>query len=234
LGAGEIEKVRISHFIIAAIAGIWFVGKNAIASESTNWLMNNPVSMMDWGNERAEKSAQKAVDHLNQLMEQREKQDYKLEDDDSMPEEVKKKILENRKQLVGFPTRYGYRYGPAYAGYDLRHDRIMVGAFVVPQYALHTGTIDAESCVAIVEDFQKNLLAVSGASSPQQLASELWFSHNGYRPSAMPPNFVNDLTDHITVVIHLDMYPTVDSAFSCEKPLIGGSVTSVVKKQNRN
>jgi hypothetical protein len=221
-------KVRIS-FILAALAGIWFVG-NASASESTNWLMNNPVSMMDWGSAKAEQSAQHTVDQLNQLMESREKQDYDLEDNNIFPEEVKKKILEDRKQLIGFPERYGYRYGPAYAGYDLAHDRIVVGTFVTPQYSLHTGAIDTESCVAIVEDFRGQLVH-SGASSPQQLASE-WFSHNGYQSSAMPPNFVNDLTNHITVVIHLDKYPVSNAAFSCEEPLIGGSI-SVVKKQTK-
>ena len=112
----------------------------------------------------------------------------------------------------------------------MRRDRILVGTFVTPHYSLHVGTIDAESCVALVEDFQKQLLTLSGADSPQQLASEIWFSHNG-RPSAMPLNFAKDLTDHITVVIHLDTYPTGDSEFTCERPLVGGSATSVVKKQ---
>jgi hypothetical protein len=67
-------KVRISHFILAAMAAIWFVGENAVASESTNWLLHDSVSMMDWGSVKAEKSAQNAVDQLNRLMEGREKQ----------------------------------------------------------------------------------------------------------------------------------------------------------------
>jgi hypothetical protein len=226
-------KVRISNFLLAATAGIWFVGENAIASESTNWLINNPVSMMDWGSGKAEESAQKTVDHLNRLMEGREKQDFDLENNSSFPEEVKKKILEDRKkQAPFFPKRYGYRYGPAYAGYDPPRDRILVGTFVIPKNSLHTGSIDSESCVVIVEDFRKDLLMLSGASNPYQLASEFWFNHSGYQSSAMPPNFVNDLTNHITVVIHLDEYQTLDSAFMCEEPLIGGSI-SVVKKQTR-
>jgi hypothetical protein len=189
-------KVRIS-FILAALAGIWFVANNAIASESTNWLINNPVSMMDWGCQRAKQSAQDAVDFLNQMMKIREKEDEDLEDTNIFPEERKKKILEGRKNLPpSAPQKYGYRYGPVYAGYDLPHDRIVVGTFVTPSYSLNTGTIDTESCVAIVEDFRWQLVH-SGPSSPQyaqQLASEFWFSHNGYQSSAMPPNFVNDLT----------------------------------------
>ena len=93
-------KVRIFHFILVAMTGIWFVGGNAIASESTNWLMNNPVSMMDWGSAKAKESAQNTVDQLNHLMERREKQDYDLEDKDFFPEEVKKKILEDRKKAT--------------------------------------------------------------------------------------------------------------------------------------
>lgn len=132
--------------------------------------------------------------------------------------------------MPSLPKKYGYQYGPAYAGYDVSRDLILVGTFVTPRGS--AGKINAESCIAIVEDFRDALVTFSGASDPHQLASQFWFSHSGYQSNAMPPNFVNDLTNHITVVTHLDLYPTLDSAFTCEEPLIGGS-TSVAKKQTK-
>jgi hypothetical protein len=212
-----------------ALGLLLFVGK-AIAAESTKWLIENPVSMMDWGSEKAQRSAQSAADLLNKFMEQRAKQDFDFENDKSIPEDVKKRTLEDRKRLAASnPKQYGYHYGPGYAGYDLPRDRILVGAFVAPDQSLHSGKLDAESCAGIVEDFRKQLL--SPAASPQQLVTQFWFTHNGYKSDAMPANFEKDLTEHITVVIHLNRYATLDSAVTCEQPLQGGAITSVIKKQ---
>jgi hypothetical protein len=230
--AGELQMaiVRRDGICVAGLAiGLLFVAGKAIAAESTKWLIENPVSMMDWGSAEAKKSAQSAADLLNKFMEQRAKQDYDFENDKSIPDEVKKRTLEDRKRwAASYPKQYGYHYGPGYAGYDVRRDRILVGVFVAPVF-IHPGKIDAESCAGIVEDFREQLL--SPAASPQQLVTEFWFTHNGYKSDAMPANFERDLTEHVTVVVHLDRYATLDSAVTCEQPLQGGSITSVIKKR---
>ena len=88
-----------THTVLLTALSLFF-GVGALASESTNWLINNPVSMMDWGSQKAEKSAQSAADLLNGLMESRAKQDFDFEFDKSIPEEVKKKTLEDRKRWI--------------------------------------------------------------------------------------------------------------------------------------
>ena len=222
-------SVGLRNLFLAALTaqGLLTEGE-ASGAESTNWLINNPVSMMDWGSQKAKKSAQSAADMLNGLMESRAKQDFDFEFDKSIPEEVKKKTLEDRKRWTdsSYPQKFGYRYGPGFAGYDLKRDRIVVGVFVKPSFP-YPGKIDTESCTEIVNDFRNMLLGA--AESPKQLAAEIWFTHNGYKPSGMPANFEKDLTDHIIVAVHLDRFATVNSAITCEQPLAGGSITSVTK-----
>jgi hypothetical protein len=234
-----------SSIILQAIAATWrptmrgqltfalgflLFGASAIASGSTKWLIENPVSMMDWGSAKAEKSAQSAADTLNSFMEQRAKQDSDFKYDKDIPEEVKKQTLEYRKQwAASYPRQYGYHYGPGYAGYELPRDRILVGIFAAPDMSVHPGKIDVESCAGIVEDFRNQLLSPAG--SPQLLATQFWFTHSGYNSATMPTNFEKELTEHIVVVVHLDRYATLDSAVTCEQPLQGGPITSVFKKQ---
>jgi hypothetical protein len=221
---------------IALMIPLWGLSSlNVTAAESTEWLLNNPVSMMDWGSAKAKESAQRAADFLNGLMEKWAKNDSELTDT-STPESMKKAILQAREQwgTLGLPKQHGFKYGSAYAGYDLPRDRIVVGVFVAPfpYINLTPGKVDAESCIGIVEDFQKELVELSGAESAQQLAADFWFTHNGYKSAAMPPKFAKDLAEHITVAIHLDNYPILDSAFTCEEPLPGGAV-SVVKRKSK-
>jgi hypothetical protein len=48
----------------------------------------------------------------------------------------------------------------------------------------------------------------------------------------MPPNFTEDLAEHIAVVINLDEDPTLDAKVKCEQSLLGGPITSVVNKKS--
>jgi len=187
--------------------------------------------MMDWGSAKAKETAQSAADLLNKLMEGRAKQDSDFEYDKSIPDEVKTRTIEDRKRWAkSYPQQYGYHYGPGFAGYDLPGDRILVGVFVVPDQSLHPGKIDAESCAGIIEDFRKELLGF--AKSPQQLAADIWFTHDGYKSNTIPTNFEKDLTAHITVVVHLSSYVTIDSKLTCEQPLLGGPITSIIRKES--
>jgi hypothetical protein len=220
---------RLSIFVLGLATGAFLFIGGATAADSTEWLIENPVSMMDWGSAKAKETAQTAADSLNEFMEQRAKQDSDFEHDKNIPEEVKTKTLEDRKRL-SYQQQYGYHYGPGFAGYDHPRDRILVGVFVVPDKSLHPGKIDAESCVGIIEDFRKQLLGF--AKSPQQLAADFWFGHNGYKSNTIPTNFENDLTAHIAVIVHLSSYVTLDSKLTCEQPLLGGPITSIIRKQS--
>ena len=221
---------RFSVFVLGLATGAFLFSGEASAADSIKWLIENPVSMMDWGTQRAKESAEQAADLLNKFMEGRAKQDSDFEYDKSIPEEVKTRTIEDRKRWAkSYPQEYGYHYGPGFAGYDLPRDRILVGVFVVPDNSLHPGKIDAESCTGIIEDFRKQLLAV--AHSPQQLAADIWFTHNGYKLN-VPTNFEKDLTAHIAVIVHLSSYITIDSTLTCEQPLLGGPITSIIKKQS--
>jgi hypothetical protein len=106
---------KLNIFVVGLATGaLLFIGK-ATAADSTKWLIENPVSMMDWGCAKARETAQSAVDRLNMLMEQRAKQNSDYE---SSPEEVKTKMLEDRKRIaksLPLPQQYGYHYGPAFA-----------------------------------------------------------------------------------------------------------------------
>jgi hypothetical protein len=223
-------KLSLS-FLVTSLWALFSL--NALAAESTDWLINNPVSMMDWGAQKAEQSAQRAADFLNGFMERRAKNDSDLTDS-SVDEGMKKAILEDRKRSAsynGLPKQFGFKYGSAYAGYDLARDRIVVGVFVAPRYGDTTpGKIDAESCIGIVEDFRTALVGSSRAEHAQQMAADSWFTHNGYRLNAMPPKFAKDLAEHIAVVVHLDNYAIVDSDVTCEEPLPGGPISVVQKK----
>jgi hypothetical protein len=206
---------------------------SVLAAESTNWRINNPVSMMDWGCAKAQRSAQRTADSLDEMMEKRAKYDEEL-NDTGVPEWKKKAILEDRKRnasSVLLPTQFGFKYGRAYAGYDFPHDRIVVGVFVAPRYYQDSppGKIDAESCIGLVEDFRKWLVSSPRAEHARELA-ESWFAHDGYKSAAMPPNFAKDLGEHITVVVHLDNYEILDSAVTCEEPLPSGPISVVRKK----
>jgi hypothetical protein len=199
---------------------------NVIAAESTNWLMESPVSMMDWGTQKAARSVQDAADSLNYLTKARSDQDDRFENDASIPEEVKKKTLANRERLHFSPRTYGYEYGPGFAEYDARRDRVVLGAFVKPYRNL--GKINAESCIGIVEDLRETLGVRSkldvAAADAQELVSR-WFSHSGYQ---LAPKLAKDLAEHTTVLIYLDWNTITDAEVKCEQLLPGGEV-SVVK-----
>jgi hypothetical protein len=184
--------------------------------------------MMDWGSQKAEQAARRAADTLNKFLEQREQQDYLFENDSSIPEQVKRETLEFRKRPGMSLHQYGFRYQVAYAGYDQPKDRIVVGALVVPQNSLHTGKIDAESCLGLMRDFRDHLIIMGTTKDGVPQDAVAWFSHNGYQMNPMPPNFAIDLAQHIATVINLDDYPNAtDPKMKCEQPLmplIGGQV----------
>jgi hypothetical protein len=89
---------RNSIFVLRLAAGAFLFSGEASAADSTKWLIENPVSMMDWGSEKAKESAQHAADLLNKFMEGRAKQDSDFEYDKTIPEEVKTKTIEDRKR----------------------------------------------------------------------------------------------------------------------------------------
>jgi hypothetical protein len=125
---------RSSIFVLGLATGAFLFSGEATAADSTKWLIENPVSMMDWGSQKAKESAEHAADLLNKFMEQRAKQVSDFEYDKSIPEEVKTKTIEDRKRWAkSYPQQYGYHYGPGFAGYDLPRDRILVGVVVARQ-----------------------------------------------------------------------------------------------------
>jgi hypothetical protein len=151
----------------------------------------------------------------------RSDQDDRFESDASIPEDVKKKTVEDRERLKIPPHTYGYEYGPGFAEYDARRDLVVLGVFVKPYRNL--GKIDAESCIGIVEDLRHE---VRSGDSTEATVSR-WFSHSGYQSA---PKLAKDLADHTTVLIYLDWYAITDAEVRCEQPLAGGEV-SVVKKK---
>ena len=57
------RKLLLSLVVLPPLA---LFSLNVTAAESTDWLINNPVSMMDWGSAKAKESAQGATEHLNE------------------------------------------------------------------------------------------------------------------------------------------------------------------------
>lgn len=223
--------VRRSSFILALFAAL-SIAPFAIASEATNWLMNTPASMMDWGSQKAAKDAERTAELLNGIMADRNKQDCDFYLESTIPESVKKKTLEDREE---HPERYLKQYGFKYlgiAGYDQSKDQIEVGALVAPQFLCYIpgnrSQIDLNSCTGLIEDFRHYLLIYATTKDDGPLRSVVsWFSHNG----GMPTNIANDLIKHTVIMIELDNYPNVDAKVTCEQPLAGGPVTSVVKDE---
>jgi hypothetical protein len=218
--------------ILAVVAAGIIPFAEALAADSTDYLINTPVSMMDWGTQKAGQDAQRAVDTLNKRLEARDKQDYDLEFD-NMPEDVKKRILEGRQRPGISLQQYGYRYEAGYAGYEPQNDRIVVGAFVSPLRSLHTGKIDVASCAGLMADFLSTLLIYGPAKDGVQQSAIVWFSHAGYDLRNIPPNFAVDLSAHIIALLNLDDYPTIDSKVKCEQPLTGGPITSIAKPEKK-
>jgi hypothetical protein len=219
--------------ILAIIAAGIIPFAEAVAADSTNYLINTPVSMMDWGTQKAGQDAQRAVDALNKILEARDKQDYDFQSND-IPEEVKKKTLEDR-QIPGMSLQqYGFRYAGGYAGYEPQNDRIVVGAFVSPQYSsLHAGKIDVASCAGLMADFRDTLLIYGSTKDGVQKSVVVWFSHAGYGLENMPANFAVDLSAHVIARLNLDGYLTIDPKVKCEQPLTGGPITSIAKPEKK-
>jgi hypothetical protein len=220
----------VGKFLLSfAAIPLWALSPlNVIAAESTNWLMVNPVSMMDWGTQKAARSVQNAADSLNDLTKVRSDQDDRFENDASIPDEIKKKTLADRETLHIPPHTYGYEYGPGFAEYDARRDRVVLGAFVKPYRNL--GKINAESCIGILEDLRQEVLGIRwmdvDAANAQKSVSQ-WFSHSGYQ---LAPKLAKDLAEHTTVLVYLDRYMITDAEIKCEQPLAGGEVAVVKKK----
>ncbi|MGH9694599.1 MAG: hypothetical protein ACRD5Z_10680, partial [Bryobacteraceae bacterium] len=201
--------------IIAVVAAYVIPLAETVAADSTNYLINSPVSMMDWGSQKAGQAAQRAVDALNVRLEARDKQDFDFKFD-NIPEEVKRQTLEDRKRPGMSLQQYGFRYVAGYAGYDPPKDRILVGAFVTPHYSLHTGKIDVAACAGLMADFRESLLIYGATKDGVQQAAIVWFSHAGYDARDTPANFAADLSAHIATVLNLDDYPTIDPKVKCE------------------
>jgi hypothetical protein len=204
----------------------------AVAAESTDYLINTPVSMMDWGTQKAGQDAQRAIDALNKQLEARDKQDYDFQFD-SIPEEVKKRTIEDRQRPGMSLQQYGFRYAAGFAGYEPQNDRIVVGAFVSPQYSLHTGKIDVASCAGLMADFRGALLIYGPTKDGVQQSAVMWFSHAGYDLRNVPANFAVDLSAHIIARLNLDDYPTIDPKVKCEQSLTGGPITSIAKSEKK-
>jgi hypothetical protein len=209
--------------LCASVAGMVIIDYGATASESTDWLVHNPVSMMDWGSQNAEKAAQNAIDQLNKEMEAKEKEDEVLA---TMPDDQKKQLGEGWKKLQ-LAQKYGYEFQYAHAGYDQPNDRILISSYVIPRLiplSMHSdvGKVDTDSCIALVEDFRKYIM---GGGTAEQVALS-WFGRS--YPFSATPNFTKDLLAHIAVEISLDKYRfNLPPAIKCTEPFGGGPVTIV-------
>jgi len=201
--------------LCAWAAGMVIVGCSAIASESTDWLKNNPVSMMDWGIRNIHEAVQKVIGELNVQMEGREK-------------------FHSFNDPLLDPQKYGYHFEFGYAQYDRDNDRIQIGSLVIPSVSKHSnkGKVDADSCTVLVEDFRKVLLRYGGytgdfSADGLQQAVVNWFAQYGHSATT-PPNFWKDLVAHITVEMSLSAkiedYPPL---IKCTESLAGGEVTVV-------
>src|SRR6476660_1215423 len=89
---------------LLSFAAIPLWAQNVVAAESTKLLMENPVSMMDWGTQKAERSVEDAADSLNHLTKQRSDQDDRFENDASIPDSVKKQTLADRQDTPYSPA----------------------------------------------------------------------------------------------------------------------------------
>jgi hypothetical protein len=71
-------------------------------------------------------------------------------------------------------------------------------------------------------------------SQVQILLSKImrWYSHEGYQFLNLPQNFVDDLAEHIVLVLGLDKFLNYEPAVKCEQALAGGPVTSVLKNES--
>jgi hypothetical protein len=119
----------------------------------------------------------------------------------TIPEEVKKKTLEDREKNP-ILHQFGFKYAYGYAEFDQSNDQIEVGALVSP-HGFNRGNIDLNACAGLIKDFRNWLLIYSTTKDDGPLQSVLmWFSHNG----GMPINVANDLVKHTVLVIRLDVY----------------------------
>jgi hypothetical protein len=101
--------------------------------------------------------------------------------------------------------------------------------------------LTAEACANLIDDAREYAFQAAGAwlvlqGDPKgypvaaEYVMKVWFSHNSIRKGEEPPRLYHDLADSTLIVIKLDEFEGLDPAVECFAPLIGGSVTTILKR----
>jgi hypothetical protein len=163
-----------------------------------DFLLNQPVSLMDWAMMRAQKDIDRAVERLNKEVDEEVEADPRWRT--MSLKEWNKELdacVKNQKQkdnslgsCLERPHFYGnylhlhqfnYKYSLGYAGWSKDQQRIVIGAAVRPLPRFQDEDVfTASGCTDLLQDVKAGLLSVYGTDSPA-LLMEFWFDYNGSR-----------------------------------------------------
>jgi hypothetical protein len=215
-------------------------GQTVQVPPAINWLTSDPLTMLDWGLFKAQKSLDQALARLND----EEKDAVKWEATPLF--EGKDYVEENKKLGVDVPPT-GYKARWAWAGYDTERSTIELGFEIQP--AVPTSMKDnrtaaqmltAEACTKLLDIARSYVMASAGRfvsldptvyREGAEYAVRVWFEHNSIGRANMPPNLYRDLANLTEITIRLEKYSSNDPpTVKCVAPFTGGPVTTVLNR----
>jgi hypothetical protein len=223
-----------------------------------DFLLKEPVSLMDWGLMRAQKDIDKAVERLNKEVDEEIKADprwrtlsqkewssefdecLRNHKDDWQPCLDKPKFYVNQLHLLQF----NYHYTLGYAGWIQDQQRIVLGAAVLPFPRLQDEVVfTADGCTDLLHDVKTGILSVYGMDNLPLLMA-FWFKYSGSRWRAGDFDRIVAITN-VEVTLSRSGYALgkwydqngnemdTDPDVECSQALNGGPATVHVHRQKQ-
>jgi len=188
-------------FELAYVLGILFVALAPFGADAqtqrppmADFLLKQPVSLMDWAMMRADRDIKKAVERLNKEVDEEVRADPRwrtmsqkewnsefnecLKNRKDVGEScLEKPFYDNQLHLLQF----NYHYLLGYAGWSEDQQRVAIGAAVAPFPRLQDEVVfTANGCTDLLHDVRAGLLSVYGTGS-LALLMQFWFDYSGSR-----------------------------------------------------
>jgi hypothetical protein len=214
-----------------------------------DFLLKEPVSLMDWGMMRADRDSQRAVEQLNKEVDEEVRADprwrtisqeewnselaecYRSHTNDIQPCVDKPHFYPNPLHLIQF----NYHYLVGYAGWSQDQQRIVIGASVAPFPRFQDEDVfTANGCTDLLHDLKAGIISVYGTDN-LPLLMQFWFGYSGSRWRAGDFDRIVAIT---AVEVKLSRSGSLgkwydqngnqmgfDPNIECSQPLNGGPVT---------
>jgi hypothetical protein len=197
------------------------------------WLNSRPLTMLDWGLFRAQKTLDEVVADYNHDEDRAVKfEEWKLANKDYVTSHHIDKIEGNPISGTGYKINF------AWTDYDVKRARIELGFQIglavtwLGDMRTDAQLLTTDACVELMKDITHYVMQKSsfrGASEQARMAEDAvagWFSQR-FNSVRQPPGLFYRLAQLTEIDIRLDQFESSPPNIECTSPFMGGPITSI-------